>query len=190
MSTERIYVDDSIADRFESEVARLANEQKVGEGTTEGVTVGPMINARQRDHVLAQVDDAVKRGARVIAGGTGHKQGFVTPTVLAGVSHDMDIMHTETFGPVACIARFHDEADAVRLANDTPYGLGAVVFGPVDRAAELARRLDAGMIGVNKGCGGATGSPWVGAKESGYGWHSGPEGHRQFTQPRVVSVKK
>ncbi|MCH8150997.1 MAG: aldehyde dehydrogenase [Planctomycetes bacterium] len=191
VSTERIYVADEIADKFQAEVVKLTNEQKVGPGTEEGVTVGPMINRRQRDHVLAQIEDAVKDGARVIAGGEGHHGGFIMPTVLGDVTHEMDIMRSETFGPVACIARFDDVNEAVRLANDTPFGLGAVVFGGDERrTADVARRLDAGMIGINKGCGGATGSPWVGAKQSGFGYHSGKEGHRQFTQPRVVTVAK
>lgn len=99
-------------------------------------------------------------------------------------------MRDETFGPVACVMRFGSDDEAVRLANDTPFGLGAVVFGDEDHAAEVARQLDAGMIGVNKGCGGASGSPWVGAKESGYGFHSSRDGHRQFTQTRVVSRPK
>ena len=177
VSTERIYVDQAIADRFEAQVIRLTGEQNVGDGTQPGVTIGPMINSRQRDHVLAQIDDAIQHGATVIAGGEGHHDGFVMPTVLAGVTQDM--------------ARFRDFDEAVALANDTPYGLGAAIFGgDLGKAAEVARRLDAGMIGINKGCGGAEGSPWVGAKQSGYGYHSGKAGHRQFTQPRVVSVPK
>jgi acyl-CoA reductase-like NAD-dependent aldehyde dehydrogenase len=187
VSTERIYVAQAIADRFEAEVVKLTGELKVGSGLEEGVSVGPLVNSRQRDHVLGLIEDATKRGARVAAGGRGHHGNFVMPTVLTGVTHDMEIMRRETFGPVACIARFRDVDEAVALANDTPYGLGAAVFGSESRAAAVARRLEAGMIGINKGCGGATGSPWVGAKESGYGWHSGRDGHRQFTQPRVVS---
>jgi succinate-semialdehyde dehydrogenase/glutarate-semialdehyde dehydrogenase len=190
VSTERIYVAQRVADRFEAEVARLTGELKVGSGVEEGVSVGPLVNARQRDHVLGLIEDAVKRGAKVLAGGRGHRGNFVMPTVLGGVTHDMEIMRRETFGPVACIARFRDVDEAVGLANDTPYGLGASVFGSAAGAAAVARRLDAGMIGINKGCGGASGSPWVGAKESGYGWHSGREGHRQFTQPRVVSAAR
>ncbi len=170
---------------------KLTAEQKIGDGLEQGVTVGPMINTRQRDHVLAQIDDAVAHGATVIAGGEGHHDGFVMPTVLAGVTHDMDIMRTETFGPVACIARFRDVDEAVALANDTPYGLGAAVFGGCsEQANDVARRLDAGMVGINRGCGGAAGTPWVGAKQSGYGYHSGREGHRQFTQSRVVTAPK
>ena len=79
-------------------------------------------------------------------------------------------------------------SEAVRLANDTPFGLGAVVFGG-DRATEVARKMTAGMIGINKSCGGAEGTPWVGARQSGYSFHSSKDGHRNFTQTRVVSVK-
>ena len=103
----------------------------------------------------------------------------------------MDIMREETFGPVACVVRYADVDEAIRLANDTPFGLGAAVFGrDVERASAVARRIEAGMVGVNKGCGGASGSPWVGAKQSGYGYHSGTAGHRQFTIPRVVTAPK
>jgi acyl-CoA reductase-like NAD-dependent aldehyde dehydrogenase len=191
VSTERIYVDERVAEQFESAVVRLTGEMKVGEGTGEKVDVGPMINGQQRDHVLAQVRDAVERGARVIAGGKGHHDNFIMPTVLVDVDHDMPIMREETFGPVACIMRFHDDEQAITLANDTPYGLGAVVFGSdKERTATVARRLGAGMVGINKNCGGASGTPWVGARQSGYGYHGGREGHRQFAQPRVVTREK
>lgn len=190
VSTERIYVDDTVAEAFQERVQALAGEVKVGPGTEEGVRVGPMINARQRDHVLGQLEAAIRDGARVLAGGSGHHGNFVIPTVLVDVPPATPIMCEETFGPVACIARFTDEDEAVRLANGTPFGLGATVFGERAHALAVARRLDAGMIGVNKSCGGASGSPWVGAKESGYGFHSSREGHRQFTQSRVVSAPK
>ncbi len=191
VSTERIYVDDKIADEFEREVVKLAGEMKVGDGLEEHVDVGPMINDTQREHVLQQLRAAVDQGATIAFGGADHPEHFILPTVLTDVTHDMDIMCDETFGPIACIERFTDTDDAIKLANDTPYGLGAVVFGgDQQRAADVARRLDAGMIGINKGCGGASGSPWVGAKQSGFGYHSGKQGHRQFTQPRVVSLRK
>ena len=114
---------------------------------------------------------------------------FVDPTVLTALDHTMDIMRDETFGPVACIMRVATPQDAVDMANDTPYGHGAAVFGPDATATEdVARQLTAGMVGVNQGCGGASGTPWVGARQSGYGYHSGPEGDRQFAQVRVVST--
>lgn len=190
VSTERIYVDERIADDFESRVVEETKELKVGNGLEEGVQIGPMINSRQKQHVEQQVAAAREQGAEVLVGPAGGEGNFFEPTVLRGLNHDMDIMKAETFGPVACISRFSDVGDAVRMANDTPFGLGASVFGAEDAALEVARQLDAGMIGVNKGCGGASGTPWVGAKESGYGFHSSREGHRQFTQTRVVSVAK
>lgn len=191
VSTERIYVHEAIAEPFEQAVAAGARALVQGRGTDDGVQVGPMVNARQRDHVLAQLEQAVADGARVLAGGVGHHGNFVVPTVLAGLDHGMAIMQDETFGPVACIARFADDDEAVRLANDSPYGLGAVVFGAdEERAGRVARRIRAGMVGVNRGVGGAQGSPWVGAKQSGFGYHGGIAGHRQFAQARIVSARR
>ncbi|MCI0365232.1 MAG: aldehyde dehydrogenase family protein [Phycisphaerales bacterium] len=194
VSTERIYVDSRVADQFEQRVAELASALKIGPGTQEGNDLGPMVNNRQKQWVLKQVAKAKQQGARVVLDGARESSAegnFVKPTVLANVDHTMDIMREETFGPVACIARFNTVEEAIDLANDTPYGLGATVFGRDEqRAADVARHLEAGMIGVNKSCGGASGAPWVGAKQSGYGWHSGKDGHRQFTQPRVVSLPK
>lgn len=189
VSTERIYVDERIADAFESAVVDKARAQRQGAGVDEGVTVGPMINARQRDHVVRQIEAAVSDGATALTGGEPDGN-FIPPTVLANVTHDMDVMREETFGPVACIMRFSDDDEAVRLANDTPFGLGASVFGESTHASAVGRRLGAGMIGVNQGCYGAKGSPWVGARHSGFGYHSGRDGHRQFAQVRVVSTPK
>jgi acyl-CoA reductase-like NAD-dependent aldehyde dehydrogenase len=187
VSTERIYVDRTIADRF---VDRLVSEAKrfvTGDGLDEKTRIGPMVSARQRDHVLAQITDAVERGAKVATGGS-HDGLFVAPTVVVGADHSMDLMREETFGPVACVQVVDGDDQAVALANDTPYGLGAIVYGePGPRTEAVARRLTAGMIGVNQGVGGAHGTPWVGARESGYGFHGSRDGHRNFTQARVLS---
>ncbi len=188
VSTERIFVMEPVAEAFESALARLAAAMNVGDGL-EGSDLGPMVNARQRDHVLAQVDAAISAGATVLSGGEGHHDNYVVPTVLANVTDDMDIARIETFGPVACVTRVSSTDEAVARANDTPFGLGAVVFGE-DRAEtdEVARRLTAGMIGVNRSAGGLPGTPWVGARESGFGFHKSPDGHKQFTQTRVVTA--
>jgi len=186
VSTERIYVHESLADEFEAKVVQGANEMQQGSGLDEGVQLGPMINGHQRDHVLGQISAAVADGATLAAGGQ-VEGNFIRPAVLLGVDHSMGVMRDETFGPVACVVRVADDEEAVRLANDTPYGLGAVVFGEEERAAAAARRIRAGMVGINRGIGGAPGSPWVGAKQSGYGFHGGPDGHRQFAQRRTVS---
>jgi acyl-CoA reductase-like NAD-dependent aldehyde dehydrogenase len=180
VATERIYVHRALADRF---VSKLTSEAAK-------MTIGPLVSARQRDHVLRQVADAVAKGATVVRGGE-HDGLFVQPTVLTGVTPEMGIAQEETFGPVACVTVVDSDDEAVRLANATRYGLGAVVFGADDaRTAEVARSLTAGMIGVNQGVYGARGTPWVGARESGFAFHSSRDGHRNFTQTRVVSRPK
>ncbi len=190
VSTERIYVAAGIAEAFEQRFLEVTQELNVGAGTDEGVDIGPMVSARQKGMVLDQVRDAVERGATVALGSTeGGPGNFLLPIVLTDVHHGLPIMRDETFGPVACIQRFSNDEEAVALANDTPYGLGAVVFGSdPERSEGVARQLEAGMVGINRGVGGARGAPWVGAKQSGYGFHSGPEGHRQFAQVRIVSA--
>lgn len=187
VSTERIFVVESVADAFESALTELATATKVGSGM-EGADVGPMVSRRQRDHVVAQIESAVASGATVLAGGNGHRDNFVTPTVLSGITDEMEIGSVETFGPVACVTRVASEDEAVQRANDTPFGLGAVVFGgDEERAAEVGRRLTAGMVGINRSVGGVPGTPWVGARESGFGFHKSRDGHRQFTQTRVLT---
>jgi succinate-semialdehyde dehydrogenase/glutarate-semialdehyde dehydrogenase len=186
VSTERIFVLDSVADDFEKALAEVASAMSVGPGDS-GAEVGPMVNARQRDHVLAQVEAAVAAGAKVLAGGA-HRDNFVTPTVLTGVADEMDIAREETFGPIACVTRVRSVDEAVERANDTRFGLGAVVFGSdEERTAAVARRLTAGMIGINRSVGGVAGTPWVGARQSGFGFHKSRDGHRQFTQTRVIT---
>ena len=191
VSTERIYVDASIREEFLRKMVERTAALRQGDPRGEGTTVGPMVNARQKAKVVAQIDAAVAAGATLLIGGEPREGNFVAPTILADVDHAMEIMREETFGPVACVQGFTTLDEAVRLANDTPFGLGAAVFGRDEaRAHTVAGRIDAGMVGVNQGCGGADGCPWVGAKESGYGFPSGPEGHRQFAQVRVISRLK
>ena len=189
VSTERIFVMDSIAEEFEAALASIASAMSVGDGM-ENSDVGPMVNAQQRDHVLAQVDAAVSAGATVLAGGEGHHDNFVVPTVLGNVTEDMDIACTETFGPVAVGTRVSSVDEAIDKANDTHFGLGAVVYGgDNENTAAVARRLTAGMIGINRPPGGALGTPWVGARQSGFGFHKSPDGHKQFTQTRVLTTR-
>ncbi len=191
VSTERIYVDARIQQEFLRKMVERTGALRQGDPRGEGVNLGPMVNARQKAKVVAQIDQAIAAGATVLAGGEPREGNFVAPTILADVDHAMEIMREETFGPVACVQAFSTVDEAVRLANDTPFGLGAAVFGrDVARAGEVAERIHAGMVGINQGCGGADGCPWVGVKESGYGFHSGPEGHRQFAQVRVISRLK
>ncbi|MSR18528.1 MAG: aldehyde dehydrogenase [Phycisphaerales bacterium] len=188
VSTERIYVHQRVADTFEERLAARAQEIRQGDPSLESTEVGPMVDAQQSAHVSALVDEAIALGARRLAGtGAASGDNYFRPTVLADVTHAMRIMREETFGPVACIMRVDSDTEAVRLANDSPYGLGGSVFGSVEHAESVARRLNTAMVGINKGCGGASGTPWVGARQSGYGYHSGKAGNRQFAQVRVIS---
>ena len=188
VSTERIFVPEAIADRFEALLVEATASMTQGDGLDEGVKVGPMVNEHQRNHVLSQLEAAVSEGAEVLAGGSGHHDNFVTPTVLTGVTEEMSIATEETFGPVACVTRVESVEEAVQKANATHFGLGAVVFGEDgERTTQVARQLTAGMIGINKAAGGGAGTPWVGARQSGFGFHKSKDGHRQFTQTRVVS---
>ncbi|MDF1809839.1 MAG: aldehyde dehydrogenase family protein [Phycisphaerales bacterium] len=190
VSTERIYVQDSIKDAFVDKLIEETKQFKVGDCLNEEANIGPMVMKEQKEHVIAQVEDAKSKGAKILFGGNPHDGNFVEPTILDGLTHDMEIMTVETFGPIACIATVKDADEAVALANDTEYGLGAVVYGEDTLARKVGRQLTAGMVGVNRSLGGASGSPWVGARKSGIGYHSGPLGHRQFCQLRVVSTNE
>lgn len=190
VSTERIYALPKVRDAFLADLVEAVEAMPQGDGRDEGVQIGPMVDAGQRDLVVAQVREAVEQGATVAWRGEEKGGCFVAPVILTDVTHDMAIAMEETFGPVVCVIDVDDEDDAVMKANDTPFGLGAIVFGEAERARRVARRLGAGMIGVNQGLESAGSTPWVGANESGYGFHSGVDGHRHFAQVRVLSEAK
>ena len=188
IATERVFIHEDIADTFEQRVTEIAAEIKVGPWNEKDVQMGPMINVNQKKRVVQQINDALKQGATMLSGEAELPGAYLAPTVLTGVAHDMAIASEETFGPVVSITRYRDIRDAVRQANDTPYGLGAVVFGGDKETTEaVASQLDAGMIGINKSIFGVGDTPWVGAKQSGYGYHGSPDGARQFAQARVTS---
>jgi len=186
ISTERIYVDQAVSDEFEQLVVGLASQYRVGPWNMEGVNIGPIINEKQHAKVVEHIKDAVEKNSRVLLGGHENLQRYIMPTVLADMRPEMLIEQEETFGPVVCMACFSDIAEAIGRANDSSYGLGAVVYGG-SGAREVADQLEAGMIGVNQGVGGGGDVPWIGAKQSGFGFHGSAEGHRQFAQVRVMS---
>jgi acyl-CoA reductase-like NAD-dependent aldehyde dehydrogenase len=190
VSAERLLVHEAVADELLRKLAEEAKFWTVGDGVADGTRVGPMVNSRQRTHVLDQVTGALAAGAELVYGGEVPDDRFLPPTILSGVTPEMDISREETFGPVLAVTVVGNDDEAVALANDTPYGLSAIVFGGAERAAAVADRLVAGMIGVNADCRGAYGTPWVGARQSGYGYHGSPDGHRQFAQTRVVTTPK
>ncbi len=188
-SVERIYVEQPAAERFTELVVEKAKQLTVGNGR-EDVFMGPMASEGQRANVLAQIQDAREKGADILLGGeAGEGAGwFMQPTVVAGVQADMALIKEETFGPVATICTVDSAEQAVGLANDSVFGLGASVWaGDLERGRQLASRLESGQVGVNRGLGGAGDPPWVGAKQSGFGFLGSPDGYRQFTSPRSIS---
>jgi succinate-semialdehyde dehydrogenase/glutarate-semialdehyde dehydrogenase len=185
-STERIYVDAGIARQFEERVLAYARQYRVGPWDQPGVNIGPVVNPRQHQHVLLQLQDARAKGAQFLLGSDDYVLPYIQPTVVTGLTREMQLEREETFGPVVAISHFQHIQEAIQRANESDYGLGAVVFGGAG-APEVAQQLEAGMIGINQGVGGAGGAPWVGAKHSGYGFHGSAAGHRQFAQVRVLS---
>ncbi|QFI36831.1 aldehyde dehydrogenase [Moritella marina ATCC 15381] len=184
-STERVYVDSRIAAEFERKVVALARQYQVGAWDKPGVNIGPLVNPLQHQKVLNQLQDATQKGAQLLLGRDDYPLPFIQPTIVTGMTTDMLLERDETFGPVVAISHFKHIDEAICRANDSPYGLGAVVFGG-QGAAAVAEQLEAGMIGVNQGIGGGA-APWVGAKQSGFGFHGTTAGHRQFAQVRVIS---
>lgn len=194
VSVERIYVQEKAADKFTKLVEEGVRNFKYGSGYDEDVHMGPLVSERQRDNVLSQVKEAVKNGAKLVTGGgvpKNNKGFFMEPTLLTNLSHKHRIMNEETFGPVVAIQKVKTEDEAVKLANDSPFGLGATVWSKnKKKALNIARKIESGMIGVNQGIGAVSGTPWVGVKQSGYGYIGSIDGIRQFTVPRKISYKK
>jgi succinate-semialdehyde dehydrogenase/glutarate-semialdehyde dehydrogenase len=190
-STERVYVDEKIAEQFEKAVVSIASQYKVGSWRDSRVNIGPLVNMKQHAKVVSHIQDALEKGATLLLGNKefGDKKPllpFIPPTVISNIKPSMKIESEETFGPVVAIDRFGSLDDAIKRANDSVYGLGAVVFGERD-AKKVAQQLQAGMIGINQGVGAGGDAPWVGAKQSGFGFHGSVEGHRQFTQVTVIN---
>ncbi|MEO8209030.1 MAG: aldehyde dehydrogenase family protein [bacterium] len=191
VSVERIYVEDKISKEFEKLVLDEVKKYRVGDGFDD-VDMGPMISDAQRTHVLNQIEEAKKKGAKVLTGGEKiDKDGFfMQPTVMTNLTEKHDIMVTETFGPVICIQKVKNAEEAIEKANDTTFGLGATVWTKnLEKGKQIAGRIESGMIGVNQGIGGVTGTPWVGVKQSGFGYIGSIEGIRQFTVPKKISYK-
>lgn len=166
---------------------------RYGDPTDPSVFQGPQISAKQRDRVLAYIEKGVAEGANLVLGGgrPAHlPQGyFVEPTLLVDVSNSMTVAREEIFGPVVVVIPFEDDDDAVRIANDSPYGLsGAVYSNSVERATRLARRVRTGSISVNGGDSYAADSPYGGYKHSGIGRQNGVEGFETYLETKTIAV--
>lgn len=187
----RIFVQSARYDAFLEKFTAAVAKQKVGPGTEQGVTIGPLINQEALEKVERLLGDAQNRGARVLTGGSRAPLAgtFFTPTVVADVRPEMDIMREEIFGPVAPVVRFDTEEEVVRLANDTPYGLAAYFYGrDIGRVFRVAEALEYGMVGVNTGVLGTAVAPFGGMKESGIGREGSKYGIEEFLEVKYVCV--
>ena len=187
----RMLVQEGVYDEFVAKLAKAAEAMKVGDGTETGVAQGPLINKAAIEKVETLVGDAVKQGAKVLTGGTLDKAGplFYRPSVVGDVTPDMEIVREEIFGPVAALVRFDTEADAIRLANDTPFGLAAYLFSRnLSRAWRVAEKLDAGMVGVNEGIFSNEVVPFGGVKESGLGREGAAEGLEEYLEIKYICL--
>jgi len=191
ISANRLLAHESVAAEFAARLAARASELKVGDGREEGVALGPLIEEAAVEKCERHVADAVARGARLSLGGARHKLGgaFFEPTVLESVSEDALIFGEETFGPIAPIASFADEAEALRLANATPYGLAAYFYSrDLSRVFRVAEALDFGMIGVNETQISSEIAPFGGMKQSGLGREGSRYGIDDYLEIKYVCL--
>jgi len=184
-------VHESVADAFAQRVAARVAEMKIGRGTADGVQIGPLIDEKAVVGTTALVADAVERGATVLAGGAAISGvgTFFEPTVISHVAAGSDILREEIFGPVLAIATFADEDEAVRLANDTEYGLVSYVFTQdLARGHRMIERLETGMMGLNVGVVSNAAAPFGGVKQSGMGREGGLEGIHEYLSTKYTLI--
>jgi succinate-semialdehyde dehydrogenase/glutarate-semialdehyde dehydrogenase len=191
VAANRFHVHASVAEEFSARLAERLAAMPVGRGTDDGVLVGPLIDADQRDIVARLVDDAVGKGAEVLTGGSkvGEKGHFFAPTVLSGITPDTELLREEIFGPVAAVKTFATDEEAIAAANATEYGLVAYVFTQdINRAFKVTEALEVGMLGLNRGLVSNAAAPFGGIKESGFGREGGPEGIEEYLSTKYVAV--
>ena len=190
-AANRFYVHESIATEFSERLAQRMGALRLGRGTEDGVDVGPLVDEKSRDKVKALVDDAVAKGARVVVGGNARDGAgwFFEPTVLADVPVEADLSEEEIFGPVAPVTTFRTDEEAVRLANNTRFGLVAYLFTrDLTRAISTAEALEYGMVGVNQGIVSNPAAPFGGVKSSGVGREGGFEGIEEYLETKYVGL--
>jgi succinate-semialdehyde dehydrogenase/glutarate-semialdehyde dehydrogenase len=193
-AANRFHVHASVADAFTDKLSARMVALKLGRGVDDGVQVGPLIDETQRDKVKALVEDAVALGARRVIGGpeeipdgAGH---YFPPTVLASVPGEARLLREEIFGPVAPIATFADEDEAIAAANRTEYGLVAYVYTrDLDRAIRVVERLETGMVGLNQGLVSNAAAPFGGVKQSGFGREGGAEGIDEYLSVKYAAIR-
>ena len=190
--TNRFLVQDGIYDEFARRLTKAVRDQlKVGNGLEDGVAQGPLINEAAVDKVESQIADAVGKGAKIATGGARHELGgtFFQPTVLTDVTETMVVAQEETFGPVAPLLRFETEEEAVRMANDTEFGLASYVYaGGLSRVWRVAEALAYGMVGINTGLISTAIAPFGGVKASGIGREGSKYGIEEYLEIKYLCI--
>ncbi|WP_350269574.1 NAD-dependent succinate-semialdehyde dehydrogenase [Brevibacterium sp. CBA3109] len=192
-SANRLFVHSSVAEEFSAKLTERIGSMKVGNGLDEGTEVGPLVDQDSLDKVAGLVDDAVSKGARVLTGGSKieGKGFFYTPTVMTDVPLDSEIRTTEIFGPVAPIVTFDTDEEGIALANETEFGLAGYLFSEnVERALNLADKMQVGMVGLNTGLVSNPAAPFGGVKKSGLGREGGSVGIEEFLEVKYVALPR
>ena len=190
-AANRFYVHEKVHDEFAEKLTAKMGGLRMGNGLDEGVALGPLVNKDGLDKVIELVDDAVKKGAKVLTGGKAPSgPGFFYPaTVLANVSDDAKMLNEEIFGPVASIKSFTSEDEVITRANNTEYGLVAYLYTKdLSRGMRVSEKLDFGMVGLNRGLVSDPAAPFGGVKQSGLGREGAHEGLMEFMETQYISV--
>jgi succinate-semialdehyde dehydrogenase/glutarate-semialdehyde dehydrogenase len=190
-AANRFYVHEKVHDEFARKLAAKMGALKMGNGLDEGVNLGPLVNAEGRDKVVELVEDAVRKGAKILVGGKKPEgPGFFYPaTVLCDVPDDAKMLNEEIFGPVASLQTFTSEDEVIKRANDTIYGLVAYLYTKdLSRGLRVSEKLEFGMIGLNRGLVSDPAAPFGGMKQSGIGREGAPEGLVEFLETQYISV--
>ena len=185
----RLYVQDKIYDAFAAKLADAVAKLKIGNGAEPGITTGPLIDGNAVAKVRQHLDDAVSKGARVLAGGNGLGGNFFEPTILTDVPTSARVAKEETFGPLAPLFRFHDEADVIQQANDTEFGLAAYFYArDLGRVFRVAEALEYGMVGINTGVISTEVAPFGGMKASGLGREGSKYGLDEYLEIKYLCL--
>lgn len=187
----RIYVQKGIADAFIPRFTEAVEKLRVGEGTQEGVTIGPLINDKAISQVETLLQDALNKGAQITLGGGRHALGgtFFEPTVVTGVTAEMDFSKREIFGPIAPVYIFETEEEVIQMANDTEFGLASYFYGrDIGRIFRVAEALEYGMVGINTGLISTAVAPFGGVKESGFGREGSKYGIQDYLEMKYMCI--
>lgn len=185
----RILVQDTVFDAFQEKLLAAVNALKIGNGADEGVTVGPLINTAAYEKVSSIVDDAISKGATVVVGGKGSEDKYYEPTILIDVDNTMEVYTEEIFGPIAPLFKFSTEEEAIRIGNDTPFGLAAYFYArDIGRIWRVSEGLDYGIIGINEGIISTEVAPFGGMKESGIGREGSKYGIDDYLELKYLNM--